>query len=89
LSTKTIISKTHTIHVPAPNFEPPLRLDLIEIPPGTPVDLDEAEADRLIASGIAKERAKPVVEAAALPECGTIACSTGEVVCGVPGQGGN
>lgn len=61
MSTKTIVSVATTIHVPAPDFKPPLRLDIVEVKPGAPVELNAAEADKLIASGVA-EPWPPVVE---------------------------
>lgn len=60
MTTKTIISKS-TIHIPGPDYRPPLKIDIKEIPPGTPVELDAEEADRLIARGVA-EVYPPVIE---------------------------
>jgi hypothetical protein len=52
---KTVVSDTTTIHVPGPHFGPPLFVDVKAIPPGNPVEIDAAEADRLIAAGVARE----------------------------------
>lgn len=62
MSTKTVISENQTLHIPGPDFNPPLRLDVVATPPGTPVEIEEEEADRLIALGVAQPW-PPVVEA--------------------------
>ncbi len=54
MSTKIIVAESVTIHIPGPDFNPPLRLAVAAIPPGTPVEIEEEEADRLIANGAAK-----------------------------------
>ncbi len=59
MSTTIIVSENRTLHVPGPNFYPPLRLDVVAIPPGTPVELPEAEADKLIERGVATQYPPP------------------------------
>jgi hypothetical protein len=74
MATKTIVSETVTFHVPGPNYKPfrstpegklipnSGKYDIVEVKPGTPVEFDEAEADKFISRGIAKGYVEPVVE---------------------------
>lgn len=76
MATKTITA-TVTLHVPGPNFKPFTfndsgfrtggNYDVVEAAPGTPVTLDEDEADRLIARGIAEEYVAPTPASAPTP----------------------
>jgi hypothetical protein len=56
----TKIVSSRTVHTPGPNFGPPLYIDVTPIPPGTPVELEEAESDALQAAGVAKLWQPPV-----------------------------
>lgn len=71
---KTIVA-TVTLHVPGPAFRPARidedtglirnagKYDVIEVAPGTPVELEAAEADRFIARGIAEDYVPPALSA--------------------------
>lgn len=76
MATKTIVSETHTIHVPGPEYKPVQvseasgrlipgvgKYDIIEVKPRTPVEIDSKEADRLINRNIAHIYIETVVEA--------------------------
>lgn len=64
MATKTIISDRYTLHVPGPGYKPEERdglggflklgkYDVIHVKPKTPVTMEEGDADKLIAAGIA------------------------------------